>query len=159
MPSASICLAWKQNINYLVSSFQWIISLSFRSFLYYGVYYNVLKLSVSAVIISQKNSNEDGKLHFFGRFSNLFNVKLNRCTSPKPLYHFFLNVGPPKEDILSGHLLSPIFQSSFLHVTFLHYLALEAAQGPVYVPCLSESSCRSLKSDDQIRDMTTKSVT
>ena len=26
---------------------------------------------------------------------------------------FFFNVGPPKEDIFSGHLLSPIFQSIF----------------------------------------------
>ena len=25
----------------------------------------------------------------------------------------FFNVGPPKEDIFSGHLLSPVFQSSF----------------------------------------------
>ena len=41
-------------------------------------------------------------------------------------FFFFFNVGPPKEDILSGHLLSPIFQSS-LHVTFT-FLALEAAQ-------------------------------
>ena len=27
---------------------------------------------------------------------------------------FFLNVGPPKENIFSGHL-SPIFQSTFTH--------------------------------------------
>ena len=39
---------------------------------------------------------------------------------------FFFNVGPPKEDIFSGHLLSPIFQSS-LHVTII-FPALEAAQ-------------------------------
>ena len=31
-------------------------------------------------------------------------------------FHFF-NVGPPKEGIISGHLLSPIFQST-LHITF-----------------------------------------
>ena len=30
---------------------------------------------------------------------------------------YFFIVGPPKEDILSGHLLSPVFQSS-LHITF-----------------------------------------
>ena len=51
-----------------------------------------------------------------------------------------INVGPPKEDIFSGHLRSPIFQSS-LHVT-ITFPALEAAQ----VLCLShvsESSCRS----------------
>ena len=29
----------------------------------------------------------------------------------------FFYVGPPKEDILSGHLLCPIFQST-LHITF-----------------------------------------
>ena len=46
----------------------------------------------------------------------------------------FFKVGPPKEDIFSGHLISPIFQSSLspifqssLHVTFT-FLALEAAQ-------------------------------
>ena len=27
---------------------------------------------------------------------------------------FFLNVGPPQEDIFSGHLLSPVFQSSLV---------------------------------------------
>ena len=46
---------------------------------------------------------------------------------------FFFNVGPPKEDIFSGHLLSPIFQSSILHVTFLQVLALEAAQAYPYI--------------------------
>ena len=29
------------------------------------------------------------------------------------LFFFFFNVGPPKEDIFSGHLLNPIFQSTF----------------------------------------------
>ena len=32
------------------------------------------------------------------------------------LHLIFFNVGPPKEDIFSGHLLSPVFQSS-LHIT------------------------------------------
>ena len=40
-------------------------------------------------------------------------------------YYFFLNVGPPKEDIFSGHLLSPIFQSSiftcYISIGFLPY--------------------------------------
>ena len=39
----------------------------------------------------------------------------------------FFYVGPPKEDIFSGHLLSPIFQSSF-YMLQLYCLALEAAQ-------------------------------
>ena len=39
------------------------------------------------------------------------------------IYYFFLNVGPPKEDIFSGHLLNPIFQST-LHITFLQVYAL-----------------------------------
>ena len=28
------------------------------------------------------------------------------------IFFFFFNVGPPKEDIFSGHLLSPLFQST-----------------------------------------------
>ena len=39
---------------------------------------------------------------------------------------FFLNVGPPKEDIFSGHLLSPVFSVNYTHITitgsFLIYL-------------------------------------
>ena len=31
--------------------------------------------------------------------------------------NFFFNVGPPKEDIFSGHLLSPVFQSIYTHFT------------------------------------------
>ena len=31
-------------------------------------------------------------------------------------FFFFFNVGPPKEDIFSGHLLSPVFQS-ITHIT------------------------------------------
>ena len=33
-------------------------------------------------------------------------------------YYYFFNVGPPREDFFSGHLLSPIFQSSIF--TFIH---------------------------------------
>ena len=44
----------------------YFISLSFCSFSYNGICYNRLKLSVSDIIVSQKGSNEDGKLHFFG---------------------------------------------------------------------------------------------
>ena len=29
-------------------------------------------------------------------------------------FSFFLNVGPPKEDVFSGHLLCPIFQSTLV---------------------------------------------
>ena len=34
------------------------------------MYYNVLKLSVSDVIVNQKESNGEGKGHFFGRDIN-----------------------------------------------------------------------------------------
>ena len=48
------------------------ISLSFCAFLYNGVCFNGLKLSISDVIDSQKLSNGDGKLQFFGRDYNLY---------------------------------------------------------------------------------------
>ena len=57
----------------LNSSLHWLISLSFCLFLYNGVCYNQLKLSISYVIVIQKGSNGDGKLHFFGR--DLYCVK------------------------------------------------------------------------------------
>ena len=44
----------------------WIISLSNCLFLYNGVYSLVLNLSICDVIVSQKGSNGDEKLHFFG---------------------------------------------------------------------------------------------
>ena len=50
-----------------ISSLHWIISLSFCLFSYNGVCQVVLKLSITDVIVSQKGSNGDGKLHFFGR--------------------------------------------------------------------------------------------
>ena len=40
------------------------------------------------------------------------NVKSSAYTN---FFFFFFNVGPPKEDIFSGHLLSPVFQSIFTH--------------------------------------------
>ena len=48
-------------------SLHWSISLSFCSFLYNGVCYGGLKLSVYDVIVSQKSSNGDRKLYFLGR--------------------------------------------------------------------------------------------
>ena len=53
-----------------LSSLHWIISLSFCSFLYNGVCFVLLKLSVSGVIASQKGSNGDRKLQFFVRDYN-----------------------------------------------------------------------------------------
>ena len=41
--------------------------LSFGSFSYNGIFYDVLKVSFSDVIVGQKGSNGDRKLPFFGR--------------------------------------------------------------------------------------------
>ena len=49
------------------SSLHCNVSPSFCSFLYNGVYFDGLKLSVSDVIVSQKGPNGDGKLRFFGQ--------------------------------------------------------------------------------------------
>ena len=49
----------------------WNISHSFCSFLYSGVYYDQLKLSVCDAIVSQKGSNGNGKLPFFWQDYNL----------------------------------------------------------------------------------------
>ena len=49
------------------SSLHCSISLSNCLFSYNGVCYNILKLSIIDVIVSQKGSNGNGKLHFFGR--------------------------------------------------------------------------------------------
>ena len=54
----------------LLSSIHWVISLSFLSFSYNGVCFDKLKLSVSDIIVTQKGSNGEGKLHFFGQDSN-----------------------------------------------------------------------------------------
>ena len=43
------------------SSIHWLILLSFCSFLYSGVYYDVFKLSAGDVIVSQKGSNGEWK--------------------------------------------------------------------------------------------------
>ena len=53
----------------LLSSIHWVISLSFLSFSYNGVCFDKLKLSVSDIIVTQKGSNGEGKLHFFGQDS------------------------------------------------------------------------------------------
>ena len=50
------------------------ISLSFYLFLYNGVCFDELKLSVYNVIFSQKGSNGDKKLQFFGRDFIFINV-------------------------------------------------------------------------------------
>ena len=42
----------------------WIVT--FLSFLYNGECFNGFKLSVSDIIVSQKSSNGDGQLQFFG---------------------------------------------------------------------------------------------
>ena len=55
----------------MVSSLHWSFSLSFCSFSYNGVCKDILKLSVSDVIVSQKGSNGDRKLHFSG-WDNIF---------------------------------------------------------------------------------------
>ena len=47
------------------SSLHWSFFLSFYSFSYSGVCYDVLKVSVSDIIVSQKSSNGEGKLQFF----------------------------------------------------------------------------------------------
>ena len=52
---------------HVLSSLHWNIPLSFCSFLYNGICFGGLKLSVSDVIVSQKGSNGDRKLQFFGR--------------------------------------------------------------------------------------------
>ena len=52
------------------SSLYCIISFSFCSFSYNGVCYDGFKRSVSDVIVSQKGSNGDRKLQFFGGYYN-----------------------------------------------------------------------------------------
>ena len=54
------------NFYVVQSSLHWTFPLSFCSFLYNGVYFDRLKLSVSDIIVSQKGSNGDGKLQFLG---------------------------------------------------------------------------------------------
>ena len=46
---------------------------------------------------------------------------------------FFFNVGPPKEDIFSGHLLSPIFQSSIFTCYIYRFLPWKLHKS-MYVP-------------------------
>ena len=45
----------------LLSSLHWDISLPFFSFSNNGVYYNVIELSVSDIIVSEKGANGDRK--------------------------------------------------------------------------------------------------
>ena len=55
-----------------MSSLHCNISLSNCEFSYNGVCFNVLKLSVSDALVSQKGSNGEGKLQFFGQDHNLY---------------------------------------------------------------------------------------
>ena len=71
----------------------------FCLFSYSGVYFDGLKLSVSDIIVSQKSSNGDGNLRFFGQdynFTRTFCAKIHLCAK-KQYYlngqwgiHFFL---------------------------------------------------------------------
>ena len=59
---------WQLNTEHFMlntSSLHWNFSLSCCSFSYSGVYFEQLKLSVSDVIVNQKDSNGDEKLHFY----------------------------------------------------------------------------------------------
>ena len=60
-------LRWPKVLPEHSSSLHWSSSLSFCSFSNSGVYYDVLKLSVSDVIVCKKGCNGDRKLQFFGR--------------------------------------------------------------------------------------------
>ena len=55
--------------------------------------------------------------------------KLNRTYFKWDPAEIFFNVGPPKEDIFSGHLLSPVFQT-LVHITItnFHFDHLKAAR-------------------------------
>ena len=68
----------------------WIISLSFCSFSYNAVCFELLKLSVSDIRVGQKGSNGDRKLHLFGRD---YNFTCSLCTKihlwAKILFKFF----------------------------------------------------------------------
>ena len=49
------------------------------------------------------------------------------------LNNFFLNVGPPKEDFFSGHLLSPIFHiNSYKFTSYNSYWASEGSLNLTY---------------------------
>ena len=52
--------------NQFPSSLHYTNSRSIFSFSYIGVRWVTLKISIDDIILSQKSSNEDGKLHFFG---------------------------------------------------------------------------------------------
>ena len=52
------------------SSLHWLYLLSKSSFLYNGVYWVYLMLSICDVIVSQKRYNGEWKKHFFGRGKN-----------------------------------------------------------------------------------------
>ena len=55
---------------FALSSLHWMLSPSFSSFSHNEVYYNGLNFSVQEVIVSQKSSNSDRKLQFFGQDYN-----------------------------------------------------------------------------------------
>ena len=53
---------------------------------------------------------------------------------------FFFNVGPPKEDIFSGHLLCPIFQSTFTHYNYKFMPWCVKLSKFWHIHCLSNSN-------------------
>ena len=69
-----IALWLSLNLNQI--SLHWNISLSFCSFSYSGICWDVLNLSVSDIIAIQKSSNGDRKLQFFGPDYNFFLLSL-----------------------------------------------------------------------------------
>ena len=66
-PKSALCL----------SSLHCTISISFCSFSCSGVCFNGLNLSISYIIVSQKGSNGNGKLRFFGRDYKLIEALQN----------------------------------------------------------------------------------
>ena len=54
-----------------------------------------------------------------GFFQTIEDLRKIRNMNPIFFFFFFLNVGPPKEDIFSGHLLSPIFQSAIYITNYI----------------------------------------
>ena len=64
----------------VLSSLHWSFSLSFCSFLYNGVCFVGLRLSVNDVIVSQKSSNGDGKLQFYEQDYKWTKGNILHCT-------------------------------------------------------------------------------
>ena len=69
----------KTNFKITVVSIE-LFSFHFIRFSYNEVYYNVLKLSVSDFIASQKESNGEIKRHFFWSEQKIFSLSLRKDT-------------------------------------------------------------------------------